>query len=483
MSTAALDLTSLVLSGTAGVKYRADVLAAVKSLKVRQTITGASTVDITLSDPRRTLLRSPLFNARTAVVIGGSAYELCAVQKTGNDLAVTFEDTAIAALRLKKGARAVAAGTMSRAQFCTTLIREVPWIKVAAAKGPKSLVQLARGSGSTSTTTESVLGGWGNFGSTSTKPAKTAATTTTKAAGSDKANDEDTWTAVGRIMGEIGWRSCVIGGAVYLAPDSWLMSHAKSTYTLSETSPGVDNIDLDYDIGKPAATASMTVWAGYTSLTVGSPVTLANMGAGNGRWLVETIERSVHSKQADVTLVRQQPTLPEPVDTAGAAANGALGEGGWGDFTLPDLSSLFSSSGEAGSSAQFVLYAQTASGKPYVWGASGPNSFDCSGLVQWAAKKVGVDLPKPVASQTARMSRISVEQAIGIKGAFLYRGTPGVHGPNDHIAISLGNGYTIEARGKAWGCGTWPARGRGWTGGGIHPLLRPTTSTRDLRGG
>ena len=33
-------------------------------------------------------------------------------------------------------------------------------------------------------------------------------------------------------------------------------------------------------------------------------------------------------------------------------------------------------------------------GKPYVWGATGPNSFDCSGLMQWAYKKIGVNIPR-----------------------------------------------------------------------------------------
>lgn len=154
MSTAAIDLATLQLTGPKGSTLHADVLAALEDLSISQTITGASTVSMTLSDPHRTLLRSGLLSGRTAVVIAGSAYELAAVDKSGPKTSVTFEDSAVAALRLKKGARSVAAGKMSRAQFCTTLIREVPWVKVAAAPGAKSLVQLSRGSGSTAATTE-----------------------------------------------------------------------------------------------------------------------------------------------------------------------------------------------------------------------------------------------------------------------------------------------------------------------------------------
>jgi cell wall-associated NlpC family hydrolase len=44
--------------------------------------------------------------------------------------------------------------------------------------------------------------------------------------------------------------------------------------------------------------------------------------------------------------------------------------------------------------AAAVAMARTKIGSPYVWGADGPNSFDCSGLVQWAYEKVGVTVPR-----------------------------------------------------------------------------------------
>ena len=37
--------------------------------------------------------------------------------------------------------------------------------------------------------------------------------------------------------------------------------------------------------------------------------------------------------------------------------------------------------------------ARQAIGSPYVWGASGPNAFDCSGLVVWAYQQIGISLP------------------------------------------------------------------------------------------
>ena len=39
-------------------------------------------------------------------------------------------------------------------------------------------------------------------------------------------------------------------------------------------------------------------------------------------------------------------------------------------------------------------------GKPYVWGAEGPRSFDCSGLTQYVYQQVGIDLPRRAISQS-----------------------------------------------------------------------------------
>jgi hypothetical protein len=112
--------------------------------------------------------------------------------------------------------------------------------------------------------------------------------------------------------------------------------------------------------------------------------------------------------------------------------------------------------------------ALTQKGKPYIWGDSGPNSFDCSGLVQWAAGKVGLTFPKPVSSQLAQCTRagtlITVQQAIATPGALLIRG------PNEHIVISLGNGNTIEAMGKAYGVRIGGTKGRTWTTGALLPV-------------
>lgn len=78
-------------------------------------------------------------------------------------------------------------------------------------------------------------------------------------------------------------------------------------------------------------------------------------------------------------------------------------------------------------------------GCPYVWGAEGPDSFDCSGLVTWAYRQLGIELPHQSESQMACATRVvSVSEArpgdvlwryghVGIAGG--YGGTPYVHAP------------------------------------------------------
>lgn len=530
MSTSLLDLSALRINGMDAAGTYADVLDALVTLTMRETITGASTVDMTLNDPHRTILQSSLLSQGSdtttdtlgadkagahglngaTMVLDGAGFELKAVRTSGSQLMLSWEAMAVAELRRKTGQKVVAAGVMTRAEFCATLIREVPWIRVAYAPGAKSLQQLARGSTTTATDTlqatdasawgASLLGAALNVTSgdsilsdgerhsagtatTSTSPVTTTAAASAPAlpvarTAAEKKNLEDTWTACGRIMGEIGWRCMERRGGVILAPDAWLISHAPATYTLSQSTKGVDVIDVDWNVGKPAATATMQVWAGSADLVAGSAVTLTGLGPADGTWLVETIDRSASTKLATVTAIRPMTALAEPVDTS-ASGVGVGGDGGFGAGIATTGTAQVGSenSGPGHSKGEaFVQAALAQRGKQYVGGGHGPTVFDCSGLVQWAAAQVGVSFPAPVATQSLKIvntgNLISVQQGIATRGAVLYRGTPGVNGGmsgSDHIAISLGNGQTIEARGRAYGVGVFPATGRSWSGAGIIP--------------
>ena len=77
-------------------------------------------------------------------------------------------------------------------------------------------------------------------------------------------------------------------------------------------------------------------------------------------------------------------------------------------------------------------------GKPYVWGAAGPNSYDCSGLTMWAWAHAGVSLPHSSSAQYGATSRVS--QSDWQPGDLLFYGSP-IH----HVGMYIGGGQMVEA--------------------------------------
>jgi Lysozyme like domain/NlpC/P60 family/Bacterial TSP3 repeat len=120
----------------------------------------------------------------------------------------------------------------------------------------------------------------------------------------------------------------------------------------------------------------------------------------------------------------------------------------------------------------FLDAALAQTGEPYVFGAqveladADPDAWDCSELVRWAAHQAGVEMPDGSWLQYLELQEqgalIPVEEAIATPGALLFsfssEPTPGGGRPSSaHVAISLGDGQTIEARGRAYGVGSWDA--------------------------
>ena len=64
-------------------------------------------------------------------------------------------------------------------------------------------------------------------------------------------------------------------------------------------------------------------------------------------------------------------------------------------YVSKDYITVSSTPTPSGSTGQKILaYAKQKLGCPYVWGATGPNSFDCSGLTQWAHRQAGISIPR-----------------------------------------------------------------------------------------
>ncbi|MEU8915736.1 NlpC/P60 family protein [Streptomyces nigrescens] len=88
--------------------------------------------------------------------------------------------------------------------------------------------------------------------------------------------------------------------------------------------------------------------------------------------------------------------------------------------------------------ARAVAFAYSALGKPYVWGATGPSAYDCSGLTQAAWKAGGVALPRTTYTQISSGPRVDRSQLAPGDLVFFYSGI-------SHVGLYVGNGQMIHA--------------------------------------
>jgi hypothetical protein len=113
-----------------------------------------------------------------------------------------------------------------------------------------------------------------------------------------------------------------------------------------------------------------------------------------------------------------------------------------------------------------LAFARAQVGKPYVWGANGPSSWDCSSLIQAAYRTIGVELPRITSEQVGAgewepRSQIQPGDLLFIDGAD--NPHPG------HVGMYVGDGQVIEGKGARWGVVVTPLAS--W-----HPqaVIRPT---------
>ena len=124
----------------------------------------------------------------------------------------------------------------------------------------------------------------------------------------------------------------------------------------------------------------------------------------------------------------QQTTNPTPPPTGGSG--GDTGGGGGGGY-VPDPNAT---------GAQIAIgAAESVLGAPYVFGAAGPDSFDCSGLTSWAWAQAGVYLPHSASAQYSSLPHVPLDQVQ--PGDIIYYGN---FGP--HVALYIGGGQIIHAR-------------------------------------
>ncbi len=150
----------------------------------------------------------------------------------------------------------------------------------------------------------------------------------------------------------------------------------------------------------------------------------------------------------DELTAQQRASLQNDPDGVGAGADGGADGGGAATDRAAAVQAASRSAARdaVGGSAQApteraaraVSFAYAALGKPYVWGATGPSAYDCSGLTQAAWRAAGVSLPRTTYTQINAGSRVSRSQLAPGDLVFFYSGV-------SHVGIYIGDGKMIHA--------------------------------------
>lgn len=105
---------------------------------------------------------------------------------------------------------------------------------------------------------------------------------------------------------------------------------------------------------------------------------------------------------------------------------------------LPDPAALPALPPPSARAALAVAAAERVIGAPYVWGATGPHAFDCSGLMLYAYRQAGVGLPRTSQEQMNAGTRVPLDR-IRPGDLVIYRGDAG------HVAMYVGHGEVVHA--------------------------------------
>lgn len=147
-----------------------------------------------------------------------------------------------------------------------------------------------------------------------------------------------------------------------------------------------------------------------------------------------TKQVSTASTQSNTTYTApaQNNTVAKPAQQQAQPTQQASSQAATTQTAKPQASTQSNSS-----TAQTVVSAaQSQIGKPYVWGATGPNAYDCSGLVQYAYSQAGKNVGRTTYQQAGAGKHISVSQAQA--GDILMWG-------DYHDAIYVGNNQYVHA--------------------------------------
>jgi len=103
--------------------------------------------------------------------------------------------------------------------------------------------------------------------------------------------------------------------------------------------------------------------------------------------------------------------------------------------------------------ARVLAYAEAQLGKPYLWGGTGPDSFDCSGLVMEAYARAGVTIPRTSQEQWAELPHVTSPQPGDL---VFFAGADGTRKAPGHVGLVTGAHRMIQAYAPGTPIGAYP---------------------------
>lgn len=154
-------------------------------------------------------------------------------------------------------------------------------------------------------------------------------------------------------------------------------------------------------------------------------------------WLADSAIQN-RSPVATLEAILKNPASTHTILTAnkGTAYKTAYATGGPVTTTTPATPSSADAGSPSSAAGAAVAYAEAQIGKPYVWGGTGPNGYDCSGLCYAAYKSAGVQIPRITAGQMVGGTAVARNALQAGDLVFPYPG---------HVFMYVAGGQCVEA--------------------------------------
>jgi len=241
--------------------------------------------------------------------------------------------------------------------------------------------------------------------------------------------DETSWEAIVRLAQELNWRAFSDGQTLWVGSDAWLRGRRGPPLGVHENRGGIGWLMGEWDPGKVNGNdLSLTThapWPGQTAQNI----TVTDMGRLSGQWLCHSYVQATTDREAvQVNLSRAQDDALATVSTSSSAV---------------DLSGVTAGGEPAGPKATKALAAaESKIGADYVYGAIGPATFDCSGLMEWAYAQAGVRIPRSTFSQWSDLPHMTDGNYLPGDLILYDNGEPMQPG---HVAMYVGGGQVVDA--------------------------------------